>query len=57
MLHIYYIIEYILIFTAQMNCGPDFQLIRIHRAIGFHSILHIITKMVGFKAFLCAFHE
>ena len=51
MLPLYYILEYTVIFTAQMNCGPDFQLIRIHRAICFHSIQHIITKMVGFKAF------
>lgn len=51
MRHIYYSLEYILIFTAQMNCGPDFQLIRIHRAICFHSIRHIITEVVGFKAF------
>lgn len=55
MLHIYYILEYIPIFTAQMNCGPHFQLIRIHRAICFHRIQHIITKVVGFKAFFMCF--
>lgn len=35
-------------FTAQMNCGPDFQLIMIQRAICIH---YTITKAVGFKTF------
>lgn len=43
------------VLTAQVNRGPDFQLIRIHRAVSSHSTQPIITNPVRLKAFLCAF--